>query len=191
MSNNASHHDAAAHRARGGGRPLAVYIVLAVGVVSLLVLLLVVYFSADRSVPRQPICSAVSVADARQAVLEGRVDRVTIAYDDTITEPTTMNWGPVLGQVWFSDGQCGILPEGVRNQQGIYDMLGVIRVYNDITERSQVDVNYDRTTQLQPQLFASPTPPPTPTTSPVTPSRSPLDDLGPILGPPLPGTPTP
>src|SRR5688572_8775040 len=79
---------------QGHQRPKAVYVVLAIGVVSLLVLLLVIYFSSDRDLPEQPICTTVGVHDAQTAVLEGRISRITLAYDDTAAPPSAANWGP-------------------------------------------------------------------------------------------------
>jgi hypothetical protein len=150
--------------------------VLAVGVAALLTLLLIIYFSSDRNQPDQPICTTVSAESARQAVLEGRISRVTLAYDDTVTPPSATNWGPVLARLDYTDGQCGNLPQGILNQDDIYLLLGAITVFNDITENTQVEIKYDRETDLSPGLFATPTPPSTPTpeaTSTPTPEPTP------------------
>lgn len=151
-------------------RPRAVYVVLAIGVVSLLILLLVIYFSSDRDMPEQPICTAVGVQNAQQAVLEGRISRITLAYDDTAAPPSAKNWGPVLARLDYTDGQCANLPQGIMRQDDLYMLLGTIVVFNDITESTQVEIVYDRSTALAGSLFATPTPEPTATPEPtVTP----------------------
>lgn len=175
----------------GPGRPRAVYVVLAIGVVSLLVLLLVIYFSSDRDLPEQPICTTVSVEDAQTAVLEGRISRITLAYDDTAAPPSAANWGPVLARLDYTDGQCANLPQGIMRQDDIYMLLGTIVVFNDITESTQVQITYDRTTALDGSLFATPTLPPTPTPEPTatpeptsTPAPTPAPTpSGPVFGP--------
>jgi hypothetical protein len=174
-----------------GQRPRAVYVVLAIGVVSLLILLLVIYFSSDRDLPEQPICTAVSVEDAQDAVLQGRISRITLAYDDAAAPPSADNWGPVLARLDYTDGQCANLPQGIMRQDDIYLLLGTITVFNDITESAQVEITYDRTTALDGSLYATPTPPPTPTPEPTAtpePTREPSPTpgptpSGPILGP--------
>jgi hypothetical protein len=172
-------------------RPRAVYVVLAIGVVSLLVLLLVIYFSSDRDLPEQPICTAVSVEEAQRAVLEGRISRITLAYDDTAAPPSAENWGPVLARLDYTDGQCGNLPQGIMQQEGIYLVLGTIVVFNDITESAQVTIAYDRSTALDGSLFATPTVPPTATVEPTStpepteaPEETPVPTpSGPVFGP--------
>jgi hypothetical protein len=178
----------------GHQRPKAVYVVLAIGVVSLLVLLLVIYFSSDRDLPEQPICTSVGVTDAQRAVLEGRISRITLAYDDTAAPPSSENWGPVLARLDYTDGQCANLPQGIMQQDDIYLLLGTVTVFNDITESAQVEITYDRTTALDGSLFATPTPEateaPEPTATPeptAMPSPTPAPTpSGPLFGPPLP-----
>ena len=171
----------AEHRSRSA------YVVLAVGVAALLTLLLIIYFSSDRNQPDQPICTTVSAESARQAVLEGRISRVTLAYDDTVTPPSAQNWGPVLARLDYTDGQCGNLPQGIMNQDDIYLLLGSITVFNDITENTQIVVKYDRETDLSPSLFATPTPPPTPTPEATsTPLPTPSPHASPTAGADMP-----
>lgn len=178
-------------------RSRSAYIVLGAGVVALLSLLLIIYFSSDRNQPEQPICTTVSATSARQAVLEGRISRVTLAYDDTVTPPSSPNWGPVLARLDYTDGQCANLPQGILNQDDIYLLLGAITVFNDVTENTQVEIKYDRQTELSPALFATPTPPHTPTPEPTatpsptpspeaSPTREPLLPIGPVLVPATP-----
>ena len=182
-------------------RSRSAYVVLAVGVVALLALLLIIYFSTNRSQPEQPICTTVSNESARQAVLEGRISKVTIAYDDEITPPSARDWGPVLARLNYTDGQCANLPQGIANQDDMYLLIGTITTYNDITGNAQIEINYDRETALSAALFATPTPiptetpVPTPTTVPTatatpspgvsaTPSPTPTKEvIGPVLQP--------
>lgn len=147
-------------------RSRSAYVVLAVGVIALLSLLLIIYFSSDRNPPEQPICTTVSAESARQAVLEGRISRITLAYDDMVTPPSAPNWGPVLARLDYTDGQCANLPQGIVNQSDIYTLLGAITVFNDITESTQIEIRYDRQTELSPSLFATPAPSPTMTPTP-------------------------
>jgi hypothetical protein len=146
-----------------GNRPRSVYAVLVVGVVALLTLLLIIYFSSDRNTPEQPICTTVDVNTARQAVLEGRIQRITMAYDETAAPPSADNWGPVLARLDYTDGQCANLPQGIASQNDIYLITGTIKIFNDITENQQIEITYDRTTALDAALFTTPTPEPTAT----------------------------
>lgn len=178
------------------GRPLSVYVILFGGVAALVALLVVVYLSSDRSIPDQPICSSVSVDQAQFAVREGRVRGITVAYDDTVEPPSAPTWGPVLVRVSYTDGQCAILPQGITQQDRIFQLIGVITIYNDTTENQKVEITYDHSTELDPMLFATPTPLPTqepePTPTPettATPDASPTSQP-PVIGPVfIPGTP--
>jgi len=158
------------------GRPLSVYGILAIGVATLLVLLLVVYFSAsDRDNPDQPICTSIQPAQAENAVRDGQAQRLTIAYDDEIEMPTNKRWGPVLARLDYADGQCANLPQGIANQGDVYAIVGVINFYNETTENPQVEIVYDRSNSLDEGLFVPPTIPTTPT--PV-PTATPVEGLG-------------
>lgn len=169
------------------GRPKSVYVILAGGIAVLLVLLLVVYLSSDRSIPDQPICSLVSLDTAQSAVLEGRIRGVTIAYDDTAEPPSAANWGPVLVRLSYTDGQCANLPQGITQQDRLYQLIGVIQVYNDITENQKVEIKYDRSTQLDETLFQTPSPIPTmtpgPSPTPEEPEKTPVPTPEGIIGP--------
>lgn len=174
------------------GRPFSVYVILFGGVAALVILLFVVYLSSDRSIPDQPICSTISVDAAQTAVLEGRIRGVTIAYDDEAEPPSASNWGPVLVRLNYTDGQCANLPQGITQQDRLYQLIGTIQVYNDITENQKIEIKYDRTTSLDETLYHTPTPIPTQTPVPsptpeetptprVTPS--PTAEPGHIIGP--------
>lgn len=156
------------------GRPKSVYVILVAGVLSLLVLLLVVYLTSSPAIPDQPICSMVSLEQAQNAVLEGRIRGVTVAYDDTAEPPSADNWGPVLIRMSYTDGQCANLPQGITQQDRLYQLIGVIQIYNDITENQKVEIKYDRSTSLPESLFQTPTPFPTNTPAPSpTPTETP------------------
>ena len=192
------------------GRPLSVYAVLALGVATLLVLLLVVYFSsADRDRADQPICTTIQPEQAELAVRDGTARRLTIAYDDEVEIPTNRRWGPVLARLDYANGQCANLPQGIVNQGDVYAIVGVIDVYNETTENPRVEIIYERSSTLDEELFALPTPtaPPTvvstpaPTIAPtpdptVAPTLAPepaaratepvvIPPIGPPVGPPL------
>jgi hypothetical protein len=178
-------------RREGGSanRPRSVYVVLVVGVAALLTLLLIIYFSSDRNTPEQPICTTVDVNTARQAVLEGRIKRITMAYDETAAPPSASNWGPVLARLDYTDGQCANLPQGIVRQNDIYLIIGTIKIFNDITENQQIEIKYDRQTALDPALFSTPTPEPT-NTPEVTPSPTPAEETPvstrePVVVPPV------
>lgn len=164
----------------GEGRPLSVYVILFGGVAALVILLFVVYLSSDRSIPDQPICSTISVTKAQDAVLEGRIRGITIAYDDEAEPPSAPNWGPVLVRISYNDGQCANLPQGITQQDRIYQLIGTIQVYNDTTENQKVEIKYDRTTSLDESLYYTPTPIPTQTPAPTpTPAESPTPRVTP------------
>ena len=164
----------------GDGRPLSVYVILFGGVAALVILLFVVYLSSDRSIPDQPICSTISVSKAQDAVLEGRIRGITIAYDDEAEPPSADNWGPVLVRLSYNDGQCANLPQGITQQDRLYQLIGTIQVYNDTTENQKVEIKYDRTTSLDETLFHTPTPIPTHTPAPTaTPAESPTPRVTP------------
>jgi len=157
------------------GRPVSVYGVLGIGVATLLVLLLVVYFSAaDRDNPDQPICTTIQPDQAELAVRDGNAQRLTIAYDDEVEMPANDRWGPVLARLDYADGQCANLPQGIANQGDVYAIVGVIYFYTETTENPQVEIVYDRSNSLDEGLFVPPTIPTTPTPVPTaTPVPSP------------------
>lgn len=171
------------------GRPLSVYGILAIGVATLLVLLLVVYFSAaDRDNPDQPICTTIQPDQAALAVRDGTARRLTIAYDDEIEMPTNNRWGPVLARLDYVDGQCANLPQGLANQSDVYAVVGVINFYNETTENPRVEIVYDRANSLDAALFLIPSPTPTPSPTPaatIVPTPSPTPTITPEPRPTL------
>ncbi len=149
------------------GRPLAVYGILGIGVVTLLALMLVIYFwSADRDQPEQPICTSISPDRAEAAIRDGEVELLVLGYDAGVEAPTERDWGPVLARLDYVDGQCATLPQGIANQADILSILGAIAFYNQTTESAQVEITYNAMTGLERVLFTTPTPVPSPTPAP-------------------------
>lgn len=165
-------HSKQKHHQEESGRPKSVYAILFGGVALLVVLLVVIYLSSDRSIPDAPICTSVTADYAQKAVLEGRIRGATLAYDDAAEPPSAPNWGPVLMRLNYTDGQCAVLPQGIMHQQDLYRVIGTIQVYNDITENQKIEIKYDRATALDESLYHTPTP--VPTNTPV-PSPTPME----------------
>lgn len=154
------------------GRPLAVYGILGIGVVTLLALMLVIYFwSADRDQPEQPICTSISPARAEEAIRDGEVELLVLGYDAGVEAPTERDWGPVLARLDYVDGQCATLPQGIANQADILSILGAIAFYNQTTESAQVEITYNPMAGLERVLFTTPTTVPSPT---LVPTEAPL-----------------
>ena len=187
------------------GRPMGVYLILAAGVLTLIALMLAVYlWSGDRTREDQPICTTIDANQARQAVIEGEIERFTLTYSSVIETPDADGWGPVQASLNYTDGRCAYLPQGVSNQQALYAILGAITFYNETTDGARVEVVYSGLTELDPVLFETPTsvvvptqipeteepatPAATPTPSP-SPSPTPTEDPGTPMATPD-GTPT-
>lgn len=150
-----------------GGRPLAVYGVLGLGVATLLILLAIIYFSSgDRDKPDQPTCVNITATDTIDAVYAQEVDKVTVNYDAAGDPQSSDRYGPVLAKVDFVNGQCGNLPQGVEHIGQIYEVLGAIEFYNDTTELSQVEVKKEQSEWLADALYWTPTAEPTETPLP-------------------------
>lgn len=149
------------------GRPLAVYGILGLGVVTLLALMLVIYFwSTDRDQPEQPICTSISPVRAEEGVRDGEVAHLILGYDAGVDLSTDRDWGPVLARIDYVDGQCATLPQGLANQADILSILGAIAFYNETTESAQIEIIYNPMTGLEPVLFTTPTTVPTQTPVP-------------------------
>jgi hypothetical protein len=171
-------------RLRGeGGRSSFVYVVIGVVALTLTVLLAIIYFSAserDRLSP--PICTDITLDRAEQAVLQGRVQRLTIVYDETPRTPTSDRYGPVLAKLDNTDGSCSNLPQGVANQVVVYTLTGVIAFYNENTEGQTVEIIYQKSEQLGEDLFRRPTAVPTETATPR--ATEPPKATAPVIVPP-------
>jgi len=171
------------------GRPLAVYGILGLGVVTLLALMLVIYFwSTDRDQPEQPICTSISPARAEEGVRDGDVAHLILGYDAGVDLSTEREWGPVLARIDYVDGQCATLPQGLANQADILSILGAIAFYNETTESAQIEITYNPMTGLEPVLFTTPTT--VPTQTPVPAETPPLSPVSTPVAPPT-DTPVP
>jgi hypothetical protein len=170
------------------GRPVGVYGIVGIGVATLLVLMLIVYFSSgDGDNPEQPICTTISPEHATDDVRQGKVESLTLAYARQVETPTDEAWGPVQARVDYVDGSCGNLPQGISNQSGLLMILGAIDFYNQTTESAQVKVTYSGLDSLDSSLFVTPTAVPTesPTTVPGTEAPT-VPDATPTQLPPSP-----
>ena len=157
------------------GRPLAVYGILGIGVVTLLALMLVIYFwSADRDQPEQPICTSIAPNRAEDGVRDGEVAHLILGFDAGVERSTEREWGPVLARIDYVDGQCATLPQGIVNQADILSILGAIAFYNQTTESAQIAITYNAMTGLEPILFMTPTTVPAETPVPTEPPVSPV-----------------
>ena len=173
----------------GDGRPSSfVYIVLGIGVLTLTILLAVIYFSAsERERTSPPICTDISLERAKQEVLAGSVERLTVEFDDPPRTPTSDRYGPVLAKLDYTDGGCSNLPQGIVNQEVVYTISGVIGFYNETTDGQKVEITYQRSDQLDPSLFVTPTEVPTETPTPLVtveptePAETPLPSGTPII----------
>lgn len=173
------------------GRPLAVYGILGIGVATLLALMLVIYFwSANRDRPEQPICTTIPADRAEDAIRDGEVERLILAYDGGVDFATERSWGPVQARIDYVDGQCANLPQGIANQTGLLAILGAIAFYNETTESAQVEVTYNPITGLDPSLFTMPTPvlteTPIPTQLPEATETPPSPEASPTAAPATP-----
>lgn len=166
------------------GRPSTfVYVVLGIGVFTLLLLLAVIYFSAsERERTSPPICTDISREDAEAAVLAGNVDRLTVVYDETPRQPASNRFGPVLAKLDYTDGTCSNLPQGVANQEVVYAISGVIAFYNQTSEQQQVEITYQPSGQLDASLFVVPTPTPDPSPTP-EPTAEPIESPAVVASP--------
>ena len=140
------------------GRPVGVYGIIGIGVATLLVLMLIIYFnSGDRDGPDQPICTTISPDQADQDVRNARIDELTLVYAEGIESPADSEWGPVQAQIDYVDGSCAYLPQGITNQSGLLMILGSIQFYNETTDKAQVTVTYSAASALDRSLYVTPT----------------------------------
>lgn len=174
---------------RLAGSPLGVYAILGLGVVTLLVLLGIIYFSSDdRDRPERPICTNITAAEAEQAIYNDEVERLTVNYDETGDPKSGDRYGPVVASLSYRNGQCANLPQGVQGVDAVYQVLGVIAFYNDTTENAQVEVVKEHNDALAESLYWTPTP--LPTETPEVTETPAVTETPPVL-PPDAETPTP
>ncbi len=184
-------------RARIGGvlagRPLAVYLVLIAGAATLIILLVIVWFSATGGTNEtRPICTTISVPDARSAVLAGHVQRVWVLVD--ADRPADTLTGINLD---LDDGSCRATIQGADHRDELYLVLGAVTYYNNYAE-NRVRIQYQKQT-IQPELLSTSTAtsiatlPPTETESPTASPKAVETTTftpGPTRGPETPTAPT-
>ncbi len=170
-----------------GGRPLTVYGVLAAGAGVLLVLLLIIWITAGGGGgdDKAPPCFALDGATARDAVLNGEVERVDVTYARDQPE-----FGPALLRLEKIDGTCISLEQGAKGLEGAYQVIGAIAYYNEVTELQRVRVDYDAV-DVPAAILALPTPTPAPVspTEPVLPASPTAAPTATAPAPPPPASP--
>jgi hypothetical protein len=144
----------------GQRRPTLVYAALAAGAAVLAVLLLIVWLSSrDDDGGEQPLCLDTGIEDAQRAVLNGDVERIDVLVDSE----TPLN-GLTAIQVHLMDGECRRLPEGADNRSLLYQLLGVVTLYNEEGPQ-RVEVEYQRQ-DVPASLLQRSTPTPSATVQP-------------------------
>src|SRR5215203_1559967 len=112
---------------RFSGRPIAVYGVLAAGIFVLLILLAIIWFSADDDDGNEgPICTDTSPLEAVDLIKDGEVDKLSIDYpqtdDDDIGNDIVL---PALMRLNLADGNCrNLVPQGPAGEIDMYTVLG-------------------------------------------------------------------
>jgi hypothetical protein len=158
-----------------------VYLVLFAGAATLLGLLAVVWISATGGgSDERPICTDIAAAEARDAILGGKVERVSVLVDRD--RPLQSLTGLVLD---FTDGTCHQSDQGADFRNDLYMVLGVVEHYNNFADR-KVRIHYQQQ-EIEPPLLATSTPTPTatlPPTATLEPSATP--EPSPTSPPPTP-----
>lgn len=148
------------------GRPLAVYLVLVAGAATLVILLIIVWISATGTTNNdRPICTTIATNDARDAVLNGLVNRVDVLVD--ADSPSNTLTGINLE---FNDGSCRSTVQGADARDDLYLVLGAVDFYNNFAD-NRIRIHIQKQS-IQPELLStstatpSATPPPTQTVEP-------------------------
>ncbi len=143
-----------------------VYAALAAGALVLAILLLIVWLSSRGDGGTElPLCLDITADAAADAVLAGSVDSVDVLIDQS--QPLD---GLTAVQLKIANGECRRMPEGADNRSELYQLLGVVALYNEAGEQ-QVDVRYLRQEVPEPLLNTS-TPEPTATIEPTATSTA-------------------
>jgi hypothetical protein len=143
-----------------GGRPLTVYLVLFAGAATLLLLLAVVWISAQGGGEKDElICTEIAPADARAAVLGGQVQRINILVDKD--DPMQSLTGV---QLRFTDGSCRQTPQGAALRDELFSIIGAVNLYNEYSD-SSIRIHY-QSQNIQLELLITPTPTTIPTETP-------------------------
>lgn len=135
-----------------GERPFTVYLVLFAGAATLLLLLAVVWISATGDDENDNLfCTEISPADARDAVLAGRVEEVNVLVDND--RPTESLTGIRLR---FADQSCRETRQGADIRDQLYGIIGAVGLYNNFSD-TRIDVRYLEQ-EIQPELLATSSP---------------------------------
>ena len=173
-------------RRRFGGRPIAVYGVLAAGGAVLLILLLIVWFSAgDDDADDVPICINAGSSDVVQDVKDGEVEKIEIASlprsDDGLEDDSVP---PTLLKVNLNDGTClNLQPQGPTGELDMYMVLGAVEWFNRNTEQRRIETEFIESDNIRPEILATITPVPT-ASVPVT--ETPVPPATPVVETPVP-----
>src|SRR5688500_121185 len=177
---------------RLGGRPLSVYGILLAGAAVLLILLVIVWITAeDGGDGDGPTCLNILVDEAHDLIANGEVERLEVAWAQNRPEVDA-----VILNIQVVDGACRIFqPQGVEGQKGIWAIVGQAYVRNQISEERQINIDIEPREAIPPAFLWTPTvapsatvePTPTvpaPTALPASPTAVP-----PTATPPLPASP--
>ena len=157
-----------------GGRPLSVYGVLiaGIGVLALLLAIVVITGRGDGAGDETPICLPIDRDKAFDAIDAGTVERMNVVREQDRPEV-----GPIAVTLDLNDGDCRRLPEGVASQRDLYEIIGVVTVFNESREGEQrIRVRWaEQSIPAELRATATPTPTvtPPPTYTPV-PTPTPL-----------------
>ena len=151
------------------GRPLTVYLVLFAGAATLLLLLAVVWISAQGGGDKDElICTEITPGDARAAVFSGQVQRINILVDkdDPLNSLTGL-------QLRLNDGTCRQTPQGAALRTELLGIIGAVDIYNKYSDAS-IRIHY-QTQNIELELLITPTPTtvPTETSTPAPPTETP------------------
>ena len=155
---------------RFSGRPIAVYGVLAAGVLVLLTLLAIIWFSADDDGGNEgPICTDTSPPEAVELIKDGEVEKVSIDHphldENNISDDIVL---PALMKLNLADGNCrNLVPQGPAGELDMYTVLGAVDWYNQNTGQRRIDIDINENSGIPESILATVTPIPTPTV-PVT-----------------------
>lgn len=161
------------------GRPLMVYVVLAAGVLVLVILLAIVWFSATGNHNKNTeACLTIKTQDAYDAIKSGTVDRIDVVVNQD--DPQSF---PILLKFTMRNGRCYNGPQGAGSANDNYLLLGKAYFFNATTSKNQQISIHEQKQVVPPEALQSPTPTQTP--SPIVVTATPIPTR-PAVGTPLP-----
>jgi hypothetical protein len=182
---------------RFSGRPVAVYGVLAAGVLVLLTLLAIIWFSADDDGGNEgPICTDTSPLEAVDLIKDGEVEKISIDHpqpdENNISDDIVL---PALMRLSLADGNCrNLIPQGPAGELDMYTVYGAADWYNQNTGQRRIDIDISENSSIPESVLATVTPVPTPTVpvteTPVVPATPIPEEPTPTATPSPTGTPT-